>query len=144
MSRQAIRFEFEGHFEGAEGDFELVVVGLLGGDTLEGEAGSDENFYEGVFDVAGTPFQNFIGDTTDEWEPCEAKCEVGDEGVLFWEEHVGEDGDDENNEDETRATSWVEAGLFACVLDGEIMAFFVGPNRFVLGAVVLEDAVHLF
>ena len=137
-------FEFESGFEGADGDFELLVVGFLRGDALHEEAGGDEDFYEWVGGVFGAPFQNFIRDAADEWEPGETQEEVGEEGVLFWQEHVGENGDDENDDDETRAAARVETGLLLGVFYREVEIFLVGPNGFVLSSVVLEDAFHFF
>ena len=137
-------FEFESGFEGADGDFELLVVGFLRGDALHEEAGGDEDFYEWVGGVFSTPFENFVRDATDERKPGETQEEVGEEGVLFWQEHVGENRNDEDDDDEARAATRMETGLLFGVFYREIEIFLVRPNGFVLSSVVLEDAFHFF
>lgn len=136
--------ELEGALKSLKGDVELLVVRFLGGDFLEHETWSDEDFYKLVFDVSGAPFQNLIRDATDQWKPGETKGEVCDEGVLFWKKHVRENADDKDDENKTCATTWMETCLFFRVFHREVEAFFVGPDCLVLSAVVLEDPMHLF
>jgi len=141
---ETVPFKLKCGFEGAEGDFELSVVGFLGGDALHEEAGGNEEFYEIVAGVPGAPLEDLIRGTADHWEPEEAEGEVGEKGLLLGQKHVGEDRYDEDENDEARSASRVEAGLLLCVFYLEVETFFVGPDGFVFGPVILEDPFHFF
>ena len=61
---------------------------------------------------------------------------------LAWHESIDKNTDEKNDGYETCSATWMEAGHFFSVFDIQRKAFFVGINRFVLGAMVLENAMH--
>ncbi len=132
-------FEFEGGFEGGEGDFELAVVGFFGGEALEHEPGEGQKVYQAVLLVFGGETEEFVGDSGDEGEEKDADAEVGIKVGVSWNEGIDKNTEHEDDEDETGAAARVETGLFGGVFWGEFEAALVGKDGFVFSAVVLEN-----
>ena len=134
--------------DGGNSALDHIVVGLLGGDMLEPNAGRGNNSREEVI-VSAREADKLVADAHNEGEGDQTDARSGNdiEDLMVNEsrgdEHIDHDRNEKHEDKEGGAAAGMESLLLAYVFNGQLKSLLVAEDRLVLRAVVHKGTADI-
>src|SRR5450631_715682 len=135
---------FQRLIQGTDGNLQLGVVRLAGGQTLQRQAGGDDQLDQRVGIILGAPPEKLIGDAGYQRQQYDARTGLEDERPELGDHRKDRDADQHDDQQKAGAAARMQTAVTAHVFDRQFHSGLEGKDRFMFGSVVLEHPADVF